>query len=93
MLIVTFDESSKSRTQVQFWYKRFKKCDTGCPSTSVTDKNIEAVKKIILDKRRIFIRKVADDVGRSFGLCQAIFTDILGHEMCGSEDCSKIAKF
>ena len=37
--------------------------------------------------------KVADDVGISFGSCQAIFTDVLGHETCGSEDCSKIAKF
>ena len=51
-------------------------------------KNIEAVKKMIWDNRRVIIREGADDVGISFGLCQAIFTDVLG-----SKDCSKIAKF
>ena len=41
----------------------------GRPSTSTTDKNIEAVKKITLDNIWIIIRMVADDVGISFGLC------------------------
>ena len=48
----------------------------GRPSTSTTDENIEAVKKIILNNCRITIREVADDVGLSFG--QAIYTDVLG---------------
>ena len=34
--------------------------------------------KMILDNRRITIRKVADHVGISFGSCQAIFTHVLG---------------
>ena len=33
---------------------------------------------MILGKRRITIREVADDVGISFGSCQAIFADVLG---------------
>ena len=33
---------------------------------------------MILDNCRITIREVADDVGISFGSCQAIFTDIFG---------------
>ena len=33
---------------------------------------------MILDNRRITIIEVADDVGISFGLCQAIFMDALG---------------
>ena len=45
-------------------------------STSTTDENIEAVKKMILDNHRIFIREIADDVGILFPSCQAIFTDI-----------------
>ena len=32
---------------------------------------------MILDNRRITIRDVADDVDISFGLCQAIFTNVL----------------
>ena len=47
-----------------------------CPSTSTTDENIEAGKKMILDNRRITVRKVADDVGISFSSCQAIFKDV-----------------
>ena len=36
------------------------------------------MRKMILDNRRIAIRAVADDVGISFRLCQAIFRDVLG---------------
>ena len=32
----------------------------------------------ILDNRRITIGEVVNDVGISFGSCQAIFTDVLG---------------
>ena len=52
-----------SRTQVQLCYNRFKEGRPERPSTSTTDENIEAVKKMILDNRRIIIREVADDVG------------------------------
>ena len=71
--------------QIQLWYNRFKEgledinddARPGRLSTSTTDENIEAVKKIILDNRRITIREIADDVAISFDLCQAIFTDVL----------------
>ena len=86
MLTVSFGESTMSRTQVQLWYNRFKEGREDVsddarrpdhPSTSTTDENIKAVKKMILDNRRITIRDVADDVGISFGSCQAIFTEVL----------------
>ena len=48
------------------------------PSRSTVDENIEAVKKIILGNSRIIIREVPDDVGISFGSCQAIFTNVWG---------------
>ena len=94
MLTLVFRESTMSRTHVHLWYNQFKEgredvnddAHPGRPSTSITDENIEAVKKMILDNRRITIRKVADEVGISFGSC-------FKHETCGSEDCSKIAKF
>ena len=69
-------ESSKTRTQVQLWYRRFKEgredvnndAGHGRRSTSITDKkNIQAVKKMILDNRQITFREVADDFGISFG--------------------------
>ena len=75
-----------SRTQVKLWYNRFKEsredvngiARPGRPSTSTIDENIEAMKKMILDNRRITIREIADDVDISFGSCQAIFRDVLG---------------
>ena len=71
---MAFGESTKSRTQVQLRYNRFKEDredinDNACPSLpsmSTTEENIEAVKKIILDNRRITIKEVADGVGISF---------------------------
>ena len=66
-----------SRTQIQLWYNRFKENredinDDARPGRmSTTAENIEAMKKMILDNRRVTIRKVADDVGISFGSCQA----------------------
>ena len=61
-------------TQVQLWCNRFKEgredvndnARLDRPSTWTIDENIEAVKKIILDNRRITITEVADDVGISF---------------------------
>ena len=49
-----------SRTKVQLWYKRFKEGRedvndddrSGGPSTSTTDENIEAEKKMILDNHQ-----------------------------------------
>ena len=77
MFTLAFGESTMSRTQTQLWYNRFKICqedvnDDACPvrpRTSTTDENIEAVKKMILDNRRITIREVADDIGILFGSC------------------------
>ena len=75
MLTVAFGESTMNSTQVQLWHKRFKEGrdvnDDALPgrsSTSTIDANIEASNH--------YLRKVADDVGISFGSCQAIFTDV-----------------
>ena len=86
MLTVALDEPTMSRTQVQLWYNRFKEgredvnndARPGRPNTSTNDERIEAVKKIILNNRRITIRDVADNVGISFGSGQAILADVLG---------------
>ena len=90
-----------SRTQVQLWCNRFKEsredlnddARPGRPSTSATDENIEAVKKMILDNRRITIREVIDDVGISFVLCQAIFTDVLGVKRASAKIAPKLQNF
>ena len=62
-------------------------------STSTTDENIEAIKKMILDNRRITIRRRADDVGISFGSCEAIFTDVLGIKRAAAKIVPKLLNF
>ena len=53
MLTVTFGESTMSRTQIQLWHNQFKEgredVRPGRPSTSTSDENIEAAKKMILN--------------------------------------------
>ena len=49
--------------------------------------------KIIMENRRITIREVAEDIGISVGSCHAIFSEMFGQKVCGSEVRSKIAEF
>ena len=87
MFTVTFGESTMSRTQIQFWYNRFKESREninhiacpGRPSTSTTIENIEAVRKMILDNTESLLERLLMlfVVGISFGSWQAIFTDVL----------------
>ena len=60
---------------------------------ATTAENIEAVKKINLDNRRIIIREVANDVGISFGSCQAIFTDILDMKRAAAKIVPQLLNF
>ena len=48
---------------------------------------------MILGNRRITIREVADDVGISFGSCQAIFTDVLEMKCAAGNILPKLLNF
>ena len=64
MLTVALGKPYMSRTQVKLCYNRFaesRESRPGRPSTSRTNENINAVKKMILDNRRITIREATDD--------------------------------
>ena len=86
MLKKAYGESSMSKTRVYEWYKRFQDGredveddeHLGRPSTSTTHENVERVKEMVMNDRRITIREVADDVGISIGSCHKIFSDVLG---------------
>ena len=66
MLTVAYGEANLDRSNVYRWYKMF--CESlenandeeraERPSTSTTDENIDAVKKIVLDNRRITVREL-----------------------------------
>ena len=48
---------------------------------------------MILNNRRITIREVADDVGISFGSCQAILTDVLDMKRAAAKIVPKLLNF
>ena len=86
MLKKAYGESAMSKTRVYEWYKRFQDGREdiedderpGRPSISTTDENVEKMKEIVMNGRRITIREVADDVNISIGSCHEIFSNVLG---------------
>ena len=70
-----YGECTESKKSVYKWYKVFREgreevngdARPGRPSTSATNVNTEAVKKIDMENRCNTIRKVAEDVGISVG--------------------------
>lgn len=101
MLTVAFGESTLSQKSVYKWYKRFTEGREdvddderpGVATTSTSEENIETVKKIILENRRITIREVAEDVGISIGSCHAIFSNVLGMKRVAAKFVPKLLNF
>ena len=101
MLAKAYGESAMSKTRVYEWYKRFQDGRedvedaerSGRPSTSTTDENVEKVKEIVMNDRRITIREVADDVGISIGSCHEIFSNVLGMQRVASKFVPKLLNF
>ncbi|PNF20350.1 Mariner Mos1 transposase [Cryptotermes secundus] len=101
MLTKAYGESVMSKTRVYEWYKRFQDgredvADDerpGRPSTSTTDENVEKVKAMIMNDRRITIREVADDVGISIGSCHEIFSNVLGMKRVAAKFVPKLLNF
>ena len=56
-------------------------------------RNIEAVKKMILNNRSITIRVVANDDGISFGSWQVIFTDVLRMKCAAAKIIPKLLNY
>ena len=86
MLQKCFEEPILSRMQVFEWHKA---CSEGRkvvenlphasrPSTSVNNENIEKVKKIVLENRRVGIREIAEAHSISYGSTQHIVVHFLG---------------
>lgn len=73
ILTKIYGESAMNKTKVYEWYKRFQEGREGVedndrsgrPSTSATVENVEKVKEMVMNDRRIRIREVADEVGIS----------------------------
>ena len=90
-----------SKTRVYEWYKRFEDSREdvedderpGRPSTSTTDENVEKVKEMVMNDRRITIREVADDVGISIGSCHEIFSNFFGMKRVAAKFVPKLLNF
>ena len=101
ILTKVYGKSAMSKTRVYEWYKRFQddREDVedderpGCLSTSTTDENVEKVKEMVINDRRITIREVADDVGISIGSCHAIFSNALGMKRVAAKFVPKLLNF
>jgi hypothetical protein len=65
MLKKAYGDNCLSKTQAYEWYKAFKDGRevienlprSGCPSTSTNDENVEKVKKLVFENRRISVKK------------------------------------
>ena len=90
-----------SKTRVYESYKRFQdgredvKDDErpGRPSTSTTDENVEKVKEMVMNDRRITIREVADDGGISIGSCHEFLSNVLGMTRRAAKFVPKLLNF
>lgn len=86
MLQKAYGESALSRSRVFEWHKDFsegREVVENLPhaarsSTSVNDDNVQKVKDIVLENRRVGIREIADHLSISYGSTQHILADILG---------------
>ena len=101
MLTKAYDASAMSKKRVYERYKRFQNGREdvedderpGRPSRSTTDENMEKVKEMVMNDRRITIREVADDVGISIGSCHEIFSSALGMKRVAAKFVPKLLNF
>ncbi|XP_076661839.1 LOW QUALITY PROTEIN: protein GVQW3-like [Halictus rubicundus] len=86
MLQKAYGKSCLSKTQTYEWYKAFKEGReevqdlprAGRPSMASTDENIEKIKKMVIDNRRLSVREVAHEVEMSHMSVHNILTEVLG---------------
>ncbi|XP_011859020.1 PREDICTED: putative uncharacterized protein FLJ37770 [Vollenhovia emeryi] len=92
MLTVAYGEATLNQSNVYRWYKMFSEGRedvndeerAGRPSTSITDENIDEVKKI---------GEVAEDLNISIGSCHSIFTNDLGMRRIAAKFVPKLLTF
>ena len=94
MLQKCFGKSTLSRTQVFECHKAFSEGrkvvenfpHASHPFTSVNDDNIEKVKKIVLENRRVSIREVVEAFNISYASSQHIVVYVLGMMFANAAD-------
>ena len=97
MLTKTYGEFAMSKTRAYEWYKRFQDGREDVegderPSTSTNDNNVEKVKEMVMNDRRITITEVDDDV-ISIGSRHEIFSNVLGMKRVAAKFVPKLLNF
>jgi hypothetical protein len=85
MLKVAFGEQTVGRTQAFDWFSKFKSGlisvkdadHSGHPMASKTDENMDKVKELVFENRKITIHEVANMLAISFGSVQSNLKDNL----------------
>lgn len=85
MLRTAYGEEAMGKSQAFEWFSKFKRGVTsvkdenrlGRPTSSKTNKNIDRVREMVLNDRRITIRELSDALALSFGSVQSILKDDL----------------
>lgn len=101
MLKKAFGNNTMSQPRVYEWYKRFQEgredieddARSGRPSSSTNDENVKKIKAIVLANRRITIREAAEEIGISYGSCEAIFTNVLNMKRVAAKFVPKLLNF
>lgn len=86
MLQKVYGDETMSRSRVFEWCKRFKEGRedveddprSGRPSTSRNEANVERVKQMVRDDRRLTVRQIADELGMNHNSVWKIITEDLG---------------
>ncbi|KAG5315500.1 MOS1T transposase, partial [Pseudoatta argentina] len=107
MLQKCYGDDTLSKTQVYQWYERFKSgreaveddARPGRPSTSKTDENVDEIRQLLIENRKLTIREIAETTNISFGSVQSILREDLGLILHDDNDpshnamCRVIVKF
>lgn len=101
MMQKAFGDSSMNERTIYKWFKRFEDSREsvedderyGRPRNSITDENVEKVRKIIFENRRYTIREVAEKVGLSYGSCESILTNALAMRRVAAKFVPKLLTF
>lgn len=86
MLEKCFGNDTLSKTNVYVWHERFRSGResvedderSGRPSTSKTDENIDKIKEMMAENRKLTIRELAEDLNIAYGSVHDILANDMG---------------
>ena len=101
MLVQVYGDNAMKKIVVYKWVKRFSEGRenvndeerSGCPATSKTEENIEKVRPIMRENRRLTVRSTADQVNIDRETIRRILTEYLDmRKVCAKMDPKELKK-